>query len=78
MRFNSNLKLSREGLCMSWPTYILQGIIFLAPMWWLANDRGLDELQKSVSLFIAPMLLALQQFISRTDRKEHPGEPPKE
>lgn len=57
---------------MSWPMYILQGIIFVFPLWWLATDRSLDELQKSLGLVIGPGLLALVAFINKLS----PNDPP--
>jgi len=61
----TDLKLTRAGVQMSWPVYILQCIIIVGPLYALAENIDMDELQKSMGLIIAPTLLALTAFVEK-------------
>lgn len=55
---------------MSWPVYILQCIIIIGPLYALAENIDMDELQKSMGLIIAPTLLALTAFVEKLNPTE--------
>lgn len=66
----NDLKLTRAGIQMSWPVYILQCIIIIGPLYALAENIDMDELQKSMGLIIAPTLLALTAFVEKLNPTE--------
>lgn len=75
----TDLRITRRGVYMAWWLWAAQVIILLLPMWWQAQNRDLDELQKSVGAPICAMLLALAHFANtikekRDERKTPPSD----
>ena len=62
---SSDLTISRRGVWMSWPVYIIHAAVLVVPWWVLANNISFDEVQKSIGLVIAPTLLGFAHFIEK-------------
>jgi len=69
----SDLKMTRRGIAMSWPMLLIYSAILVVPWWVLANNISFDEIQKSMGLIIAPALLGIKAFMEK--QREAPGKP---